>query len=93
MEENKEVKAKPTYEELEAAVNDLNNKVQAYAGLNGELSRRLMSSDLQNMFKRLDFLFKVVEFENVFDVKFVNDCVDEIQQLLTIPKDKTEETE
>lgn len=39
-----------------------------------------------NLFVRLDFLFKVVENSTKFNTSFVTKCVSEIELLLTIPK-------
>lgn len=44
--------------------------------------------------KRMEYLFKVVELyanHQLFDEKFINSCVIEIQEALTIPEQKEEE--
>ena len=61
---------KLSYEELENLANTL--------------YLRLQEADMSNMFKRLDYLFKVVENKPVFSAKFAKGCVDEIEDLLTI---------
>ena len=41
------------------------------------------------MFKRLEYLFKVVEFERAFSLNnpdFVEDCMGEIAALMEVPK-------
>ena len=83
MEENKEIK-KLSYEELEKVAQELHGKCsQLYA----ELQR--MSVD--NTFKRLDYLFKVVKYEDVFPEDFTKKCIEEIVTVMTIPEDVTEE--
>lgn len=83
MEENKEVK-KLSYEELEKVAQELHAKCsQLYA----ELQR--MSVD--NTFKRLDYLFKVVKYEDMFPGGFTKKCIEEIVDVMTIPEDVTEE--
>lgn len=75
---------KLTYEQLNQACNQLFLQ-------NQELQRKLEQQTLGNMFKRLDYLFKVVENANVFkDSDFLNSCIDEIKEALTIPEEKKE---
>ena len=49
---------------------------------------------MQNVFKRLDYLLKVVELgvKSEFSVEFIVNCVNEIEGLLTLPKPQNEET-
>ena len=42
--------------------------------------------------KRLDYLFKVVELRNMFGTEFVNQCITELEESLTI-KEPSEEKE
>lgn len=38
------------------------------------------------MFNRIDYLFKVLQYEHVIkDPEFINNCVAEIKELLTLP--------
>lgn len=51
---------------------------------------------MTNMFKRLDYLFKVVEVadKGYFDDGFVIECTDEIRMMITVPEEEREtETE
>jgi hypothetical protein len=83
MEETKEIK-KLSYEELEKVAQELHAKCsQLYA----ELQR--MSVD--NTFKRLDYLFKVVKYEDMFPEYFTKKCIEEIVDVMTIPEETTEE--
>lgn len=57
MEEKKDVAEQPkrfTYEQLEQIAGNLSTQVQ-------QLSARLQEANMFNMFKRLDYCFKVVE--------------------------------
>jgi hypothetical protein len=74
--EEKEVKKLP-YEELEKVARHLSNKCI-------ELEQQLESCQVDNIFKRIDFLFKVVELKNTFSEEFYNRCVKELEELLTI---------
>lgn len=85
MEDNKkeEVK-KPTWEEL-------NNYCQQLYNQNQAMMKRLQEINLANTFKRIDYLFKVLELAKSFEGDFVKACADEITSFLTIPEE--EETE
>ena len=97
MEENKEAKVemKPTpeatrpekmsYEQLENIAHQLSDQAK-------QLYAKLQEANMVNMFKRLDYLFKVVENAHAFNEEFVTKCVDEIEDLMTVPETE-EETE
>ena len=77
MGENKE---KLSYEQLEEVARQMEGQLrQVYA--------KLQDSNMQNLFKRLDFLFKVLETEHMFPLAFVQKCADEIKSILTIPEE------
>lgn len=90
--EEKEVKEgqsqKMTYEQLESVAHQLSEQ-------NRELRMKLQQMDMMNIFKRLDYLFKIVENQEKFNKEFVNKSKEEIVALMTIPEeeDKKEETE
>lgn len=77
MEEIKNVENKLSYEELERAANELMMQ-------NQQLYNELQKLNMVNAFKRLDYLFKVIEFNTVFDTKFVDNCRDEIMDIIVI---------
>lgn len=68
------VQNKLPYEELEKLANDLFVK--------------LRMADLSNLFKRLDYLFKVVKYKESFSTEFVNNSIAEIEELLIIKKEE-----
>ena len=84
MEEKKETK-KLSYEELENVCHQLSEQSQT-------LYRKLQEANMTNMFKRLDYLFAVVENEVAFPEDFVKKCVDEIITSMTIPEETEEKT-
>lgn len=83
MEEKKEtVKAeKPSYEQLE-------REIAGFKGMNNQLIAQLQQMNMSNLFKRLDYLFKVVEFNDVFSSDFVNYCTREIKGHLVLPEEE-----
>ena len=80
MEENTKSTQKMSYEELEQVAAQLSQQAQ-------QLYARLQQAEMSNMFKRLDFLFKVVESAHAFSEEFVAKCVKEIEEIITIPEE------
>lgn len=77
MEEKGKVQAeKPNYEQLEKEVAGLKS-------MNNQLIMQLQQMNMGNLFKRLDYLFKVVEFREAFSANFAKRCADEIEELVT----------
>lgn len=70
---------KLTYEELENVAKELHGQCNT---LYMELQR--MHAD--NTFKRLDYLFKALEFYSLLDTDFVKGCAKEIQGIMTLPE-------
>lgn len=82
MEEN--TKEKLSYEQLENVARQLSDQVkQAYA--------KMQEMNMVNLYKRLDYLFKVVDCSYAFDEEFIDKCATEIKDLLTIPEQTEEE--
>lgn len=83
MEENKatETIKNPSYEQLEKDVASLKS-------MNNQLIMQLQQVNINTLFKRLDYLFKVVEFREAFNKEFVNNCVEEIEIHITPPKEE-----
>lgn len=76
MEENK--KKELSYDELKNVAGQLSQQ-------NQQLNMMLQQSNMTNMFKRMDYLFKVLELQHCFDSEFVITCSDEIKELMTPP--------
>lgn len=82
----------PQVEEQKLTYEQLNDACSQLYQQNQYLQNQLKQANLTNMFKRLDYLFKVLEYNTVFnDPEFIGNCVDEIKDALSI--DNTEETE
>lgn len=75
---------KLSYEQLEQVCSQLDQQARA-------LQFRLEQT--ASVFRRLDYLFKVLENERCFDPSYVQECADEIKQIMTIeePKEETKE--
>lgn len=99
---NKEQPQKLSYEELNQACAEMSQQIQQQNKYIQQLHKQIqeMSFMLQN--KRMEYLFKVVEIANrsnaseyaCFAKDFVEECIAEIQESLTIPQqeEKKEET-
>lgn len=80
--QNPEEQGKYTYEQL----NDICSQLFAE---NQRLSKQLQGTGI--MFKRLDYLFKVLEFAGVIkDPEFIGNCVDEIKNAIAVKEERSE---
>ena len=79
----KEVKAakegKMSYEELENIAHQMSQQSQA-------LYQKLQEANMTNAFKRLDYLFKVLENSDYFLPEFVASVAAEITAIITLPE-------
>ena len=90
-EKNEKTQAtKPSYEQLERDIIGLK-------GVNNQLLMQLQQMNMGNLFKRLDYLFKVIESGNMFKQYFLEKCIAEVESLMTVPeqeeKPETEDKE
>lgn len=79
MEEKEIKKEKLTYEELSYSCHQLREQ-------NNVLFQRLQEANLTNAFRRLDYLFAVLDKASFFPEDFVKKCAGEIVEMLTIPE-------
>lgn len=93
MEEKKlKVSSKESEKKQKLSYEELNNACSQLYQQNQVLSRQVQQLNMTNMFKRLDYLFMVLQHEGMFsDREFVESCVQEIQAALTV--DNSEDTE
>ena len=77
---------KLTYEQLNDACNQLYQQNQALAKRNRELEQFVVN-------KRLDYLFKVLEYSGKFNGDFIVSCTSEIEEAMTIPQEPKETKE
>ena len=92
MEENKNINVenpqnevkKLSYEELEKIALNLQEQCQKLYAQNQEMQVGMM-------FKRLDYLFKVLKYYSLLETDFVRKCAKEIQELLTVDTSNNEE--
>lgn len=82
-----ESKESEAQEQRKATYEELNNYCIQLYQQNKQLVAQLKQVEMNNMFKRLDYLFKVVENSGMFDHDFVVECTDEIKQAMIIPEE------
>ena len=70
---------KISYEQLENVAHQLSEQ-------NRQLFAKLQELNMTNMFKRLDYLFKVVENGHMFKQDFLEKCIAEIESLMVVPE-------
>lgn len=74
---------KMSYEQLENVAHQLSEQAR-------QLYAELQKANMTNIFKRLDYLFKVVENAHAFSEEFVAKCVAEVEELITVPENEGE---
>ena len=79
-------KKKLTYEQLNDVCNQLWMQNRQLTSKNRELEQFALN-------KRLEYLFKVLEYSNNFTSDFVVSCSNEIEEALTIPQSNEENAE
>ena len=75
---------KLSYEQLENVAHQLSEQAK-------QLYMKLQSANMSNMFKRLDYLFKVVENGHMFKQDFLEKCIAEIEEIMTVPEETDKE--
>ncbi len=71
------------------------NMEEQYKGLvsqlyerNQQLVEALNEKNTALMFKRMDYLFKIIEQSHMFDDEFVTKCIDELQKTLDVTQEQ-----
>lgn len=72
---------------------ELSEKYRQLAEQANIMYQKLMESNMTNAFRRLDYLFKVLENKEAFDADFVKTSSDEIMKMIAIPDNPTETEE
>lgn len=84
---------KLSYDELNQACADMSQQLQNQDAYIQKMYKQMQEMNFALQTKRMDYLFKVVELsmsDNAaykFEADFVNDCMAEIQQSMTIPEE------
>lgn len=81
--EKKVSKKELSYDELKEVAGQLSQQ-------NQQLNMMLQQANMTNIFKRMDYLFKVLEFKDCFASDFIVSCADEIVEFLTPAEEEKE---
>lgn len=79
-------KEKPSYEDMEKEVIGLKS-------MNNQLLMQLQQMNINHIFKRLDYLFKVVKYKEAFGEEFSHKCIEEIIEHMTPPEEEVSNAE
>ena len=74
---------KMSYDQLESVAHQLSEQ-------NRQMFAKLQELNMANMFKRLDYLFKVIENGHMFKQDFLEKCIAEVESLMTVPEQEEE---
>lgn len=90
---HKENQQKLSYEDINNVCMELSQQNQNMKTYIDKLHRQLEEMGDMLRTKRLDYLFKVIEFQRTFGTEFIAQCANEIQEALTIPEQNDEAKE
>lgn len=78
---------KLSYSELENVCHQLSAQSQQLNTQNQQLRMALNEANLSNLYKRLDYLFEVINRDNSYlSVDFKKQCAEEIETLMATPE-------
>ena len=82
-----ETKNKLSYEELENVCHQLSAQAQQLNVQNQQLRKMIEEANLTNLYKRLDYLFAVIDKDNAYlSHNFKVQCAVEIENLMATPE-------
>ena len=77
---------KLSYPDLENVCHQLSAQAQQLNAQNEKLRKYINEINLENLYKRLDYLFKVICEDNIYlSAGFKKQCAEEIEKLMTPP--------
>ena len=75
---------KMSYDQLESVAHQLSEQ-------NRQMFAKIQELNMANVFKRLDYLFKVIENGHMFKQDFLEKCIAEIEEIMTVPEETEED--
>lgn len=82
-----EAKNKLSYEELENVCHQLSAQAQQLNVQNQQLRKMIEEANLINLYKRLDYLFAIIDKDNAYlSHNFKVQCAAEIENLMATPE-------
>lgn len=75
-------------EQLKQVLHQMDERGRALFEENNNLRKLVQDMDMSNLFKRLDYLFRIIETDNPYlSEEFKNRCGKEIETLMTEPEE------
>ena len=101
MQVSTEQSQKLSYEELNQACAEMSQQIQQQNQYIQQMRKQMLEMNFMLQNKRMDYLFRIVEIANknntseyaCFAKDFVEECIDEIQESMTIPQQEEEKEE
>lgn len=91
MEENKTKTVEMKSEQKKLSYEELNDIARQLSQQNQQLYAQLQRANMNNAIKRMDYLFKVIENGAMFNPEFLDNCISEIEESLTIREEDVED--
>lgn len=83
-----------TQQEKKLSYDELNNAAMQLVEQNRQLNAKLVEANRALMFRRLDYLFKCLEFAGVIkDAEFIGNCIEEIKAAMAGPQEEDNKEE
>ena len=79
-------------EEVNNLIVQYQNQIQQYEQYIQAMQNQIKELEIDGIIKRVDILFKVLKHADLFGAEYVNTCVEELKQIITLPT-KPEVTE
>jgi ribosomal protein L9 len=92
--QNEQVKAndlKPSYEDLERMVEAYRNQQNTFRDQAREMIAQMQEMQKVIVYRRLDYLFKVLDNKDLFDAETVSKVIDEIKDTLIVDEKEVKE--
>lgn len=84
---------KLSYVELENVANQLSLQAQRLAEQNKQLQQKLQEVGLDNFFNRLEWLYKVIDGDNMYlSDDFKHKCAEEFEKMMTYTPEDSDNT-
>ena len=86
-----ETKKKLSYEELENVAHQMSEQSRSLYAKNQQLAKALEENNMNNYFKRLDYLWAIIHSESVYLTEdFKIECGKEFMEMMTSKEEATE---
>lgn len=82
---------KPSYEDLERMVEAYRNQQETFRAQAREMITQMQEMQKVIVYRRLDYLFKVLDNKDLFDAETVSKVIDEVKDTLIVNENEVKE--